>query len=184
MTPELDRDRVLAALARVSDRLAEAGIKGEVCLLGGTAMVLAFRARASTKDVDAIFQPARIVREAARQVAEEMNLPEHWLNDGAKGFVSARHDVVSGDLPQFEHLRLTAPTAEYMLAMKCLAARLAGGAGEKGDEEDIRFLVRRLGLGSAAQALDIVTRYYPADRIPARTQYVLDDIFADLGGAP
>lgn len=147
-------------------------------------MVLAFRARASTRDVDAIFEPAGIVRAAARKVGEEMNLPEHWLNDGAKGFASAFHDAVTGDLPQFANLRLTAPTAEYMLAMKCLAARLAGGAGEKGDEEDIRYLVRKLGITSASDALDIVTRYYPADRIPARTQFVLDDLFADLDNTP
>ena len=143
-------------------------------------MVLAFKARASTKDVDAIFAPASVVREAAAQVAAELDLPEHWLNDGAKGFVSARHEAVGGDLPQFQTLRLTAPTPEYMLAMKCFAARLSAGPSEKGDEEDIRFLLKKLGLTTVDQALEILGRYYPPERIPARTQYLLEDIFTDL----
>ena len=87
-----------------------------MCLLGGTVMVLAFRSRPATKDVDAIFQPAALVRELARTVAAERELPSDWLNDGAKGFITT-------DLPQFEGLRLTAPTPEYMLAMKCMAPR-------------------------------------------------------------
>ena len=32
----------------------------------------------------------------------------------------------------------------------------------------------------ADQALEIVTRYYPPERIPPRTQYLLTDIFEDL----
>ena len=182
MASELDRATILAALQRLSERLAERGVRGELCLLGGTVMVLAFRSRASTKDVDAIFQPSSVIREAAAEVGEELNLPKDWLNDGAKGFISERHEVEAGDLPQFDALRVTAPTPEYMLAMKCFAARLPAGPDEKGDEEDIRFLVRQLGLTSADQAFEIVTRYYPPERIPPRTQYLLADIFGDLRG--
>ena len=99
----LDRDAILGAFERLAALLRERGVEGEVCLLGGTVMVLAFRSRPATKDVYAIFQPAALVRELARTVAAERELPSDWLNDGAKGFISA-------DLPQFEGLRLTAPT--------------------------------------------------------------------------
>ena len=180
MKTELSRDTILAALARLGELLQARGVTGELCLLGGAVMVLAFKARASTKDVDAIFAPAAAVREAAAQVAAELDLPEHWLNDGAKGFVSARHEVVGDDLPQFAGLRLTAPTAEYMLAMKCFAARLSAGPDEKGDEGDIRFLITKLDLTNVDQALEVLSRYYPPERIPVRTQYLLEDIFSDL----
>src|SRR2546422_11560203 len=80
---------------------------GEVCLLGGTAMALGFKARPSTKDIDAIFAPAGLIRELAAIVQQEQNLPENWINDSAKGFISAQHETVVGDLPQFENLRLT-----------------------------------------------------------------------------
>jgi hypothetical protein len=182
MASEMDRATILAALEGLSDRLASRGAKGELCLLGGTVMVLAYRARASTKDVDAIFHPSTLVREAAAEVAEEFDLPSDWLNDSATGFISERHEIEAGDLPQFEALRITAPTPEYMLAMKCFAARLPATPEEKSDEADIRFLIRHLGLTKPEEALEIVTRYYPPERIPPRTQYLLADIFADREG--
>jgi len=175
----IDREQIVRALSRVAELLRAHGAEGEICLLGGTVMVLAFNARASTKDVDAVFEPAALVREAAAQVATEQALPADWLNDGAKGFVSANHEAVAGDLPQFEGLRITAPTAEYMLAMKCMASRIGHAADEPGDVGDIRFLVRHLGLRSADQALEIVARYYPAGRVPPRAGYLLEEIFAE-----
>jgi hypothetical protein len=181
MASDLDRETIVRALSRLSELLGDRGITGEVCLLGGTVMVLAFQTRARTKDVDAIFHPAQVIRELARVVQAEMDLPEGWINDGAKGFVSARHETTAGDLPQFEHLRLTAPTAEYMLAMKCMAARIADRPEERGDLGDIAFLIHHLGLRSPDQAMSIVARYYPEEQIPARTRFVIEDIFASMG---
>lgn len=173
---------ILRALGRLAELLKERGVQGEICLLGGTAMVLAYHARPSTKDVDAIFRPSAVIRELARVVEAELGLPESWLNDGAKGFASAHHDTTAGDLPQFEGLRLTAPTPEYMLAMKCMAARIGYAEGDPSDVADVRFLVRRLGLQNAEQALDIVARFYPVDRVPPRAGFLLEAIFAE--GAP
>ena len=39
----LDRDAILGAFERLAELLRERGVEGEVCLLGGTVMVLAFR---------------------------------------------------------------------------------------------------------------------------------------------
>jgi hypothetical protein len=178
----LERDAIVAALARLAELLRERDVEGEVCLLGGTVMVLAFDARASTKDVNAIFRPTQLVRELAEIVAGEQDLPSDWLNDGAKGFVSTNHEVSAGELPQFPGLRVVAPTAAYMLALKCMAARIAAGPGGADDVADIAFLVEHLGLRSPEQALDIVSRYYPANRVPPRTQYLLEEIFASREG--
>jgi len=142
-------------------------------------MVLAFNARIATKDVDAMFQPTQIVRELASHVGEEQELPENWLNDGVKGFVSARHETTTGNLPQFPHLRLTMPTPEYLLAMKCMASRLGGTAGETSDLADITFLIRHLHLGSAQEVLSLVGQYYPPDRIPVKTQYLVEGLFEE-----
>jgi hypothetical protein len=86
----LDRPTIIAALARLAELLRERGVKGEICLLSGTAMVLAFNARPSAKDVDAIFEPVTVIRELAAVAASELNLPEDWLNDGAKVFISSK----------------------------------------------------------------------------------------------
>ena len=175
----LEREQILRALAQVAEYLRERAVEGELCLLGGTAMVLAFKARASTKDVDAVFEPTALVREAAAIVEQEQALPPGWLNDAAKGFLSARHDSVVGDLPQFEGLRVTAPTAEYMLAMKCMASRIGVADSDPSDVADIRFLVRHLGLATPADALAVVAQYYPPKQVPARAGYLLEEIFAE-----
>jgi hypothetical protein len=175
----LTRDAILKALGSLSKELGRAGVTGELCLFGGTVMVLAFTARLATKDVDALFQPTPLIREAARRIAEEQQLPADWLNDGVKGYLSTRHETTAGNLPQFPHLRLTMPVPEYLLAMKCMAARVAGTSGEQSDVPDIVFLVRHLGLKSAQGVLAIVGQYYPANRIPVKTQYLIEGLFEE-----
>src|SRR5437867_2566437 len=175
----LTREAILAALRALSDELGKQGVTGEVCLFGGTVMVLAFTARLTTKDVDAIFQPTLLIRELARRISEEQRLPPEWLNDGVKGYVSSRHQTTAGNLPQFPSLRLTMPVPEYLLAMKCMAARLGATSDEPSDVTDIVFLIQHLGLRSAQAVLDIVARYYPANRISVKTQYLVEGLFEE-----
>ncbi len=177
---ELSRATILRALGALSDELGKQNITGEICLFGGTVMVLAFTARLTTKDVDAIFQPTQTIRELARQIAGDQRLPLDWLNDSVKGFISGRHETTSGGLPQFPNLRLAMPVPEYLLAMKCMAARLGGSiAGEPSDVTDIVFLIRHLGLKSAQQVLDLVAHYYPENRISVKTQYLVEGLFEE-----
>ena len=61
----LTREQILAALQALSDELGKQGVTGEICLFGGTVMVLAFTARLTTKDVDALFQPTQTIRAPA-----------------------------------------------------------------------------------------------------------------------
>ena len=175
----LTREAILGALRSFSEELGRQGVTGELCLFGGTVMLLALTARLSTKDVEAIFQPTPLIRDLARRIGEEQSLPADWLNDGVKGFVSARHETTAGNLPQFPHLRLTMPVPEYLLAMKCMAARLGGTTGEASDVPDIVFLIRHLRLQSASAVLDIVGQYYPANRIPVKTQYLVEGLFEE-----
>jgi hypothetical protein len=173
----LTRDAIISALRALSDELGSRGTTGEICLFGGTVMVLAFAARLSTKDVDAVFQPAQVIRDLARQVAEQQGLSADWLND--KGYLSQHHAAHMGNLPQFPHLRLTMPVPEYLLAMKCMAARIGGTTGELSDVPDIVFLIRHLELKSAREVLDLVGQYYPAGAIPVRTQYLVEGLFEE-----
>ncbi len=175
----LTREQILAALEALNRALAEREVIGELCMFDGAVMVLAFSARLATKDVDAIFQPAALVRELAHQVGEVAGLPVKWLNDGVKGYLSARHDIVSGPLPQFDHLRLTMPTPEYLLATKYMASRIGAGAGEADDTADIVFLIRHLELRSPRAVMDIVTAYYPPRQIPVKAQFLVDSLFEE-----
>jgi hypothetical protein len=66
---------------------------------------------------------------------------------------------------------------EYLLAMKCMAARIGSTADESTDVADIIFLVRHLNLTSATSVLNLVGQYYPANRIPVKTQYLVEGLF-------
>jgi hypothetical protein len=175
----LSREAILKAFQEMSDELARRGASGELCLFGGTVMVLAFAARLSTKDVDAIFQPAQLIREVARTVGEANGFPENWLNDAAKGFVSRRHETIQGSLPQFSNLRLTMPTPEYLLAMKCMASRIGAIESETHDVSDIVFLIRHLKLKSPNDVMDIVAAYYPKNQIPVKAQFLVEGLFEE-----
>ncbi len=176
---KLDRSTIEAALAAMNARLLAAEVTGEICIFGGTVMVVAFDVRQATRDVDAVFHPPDIFRKAAAEIAEELSLPADWLNDGVRGFVSARQDFVEDDMPQFPHLRVIRPSAAYLLAMKCMAARVEG-YDTPGDKDDAKFLARHLGLQTPAQVFEIVGRYYAAERLVVKTRYFIEEIMQEL----
>jgi hypothetical protein len=174
---ELNRERILEALAEMDRRLAAKGMRAEVCLFGGAVMILAFQSRQTTKDIDAIFAPTNEIRELARQIGEEKGYDSAWFNDGVKGFVSGHGEYTTAGLPQFQNLKLTMPVPSYLLAMKCMAARV--GIPNAADVQDVKFLTRHLGLNSPALVLDVVARYYPKNQIPPKTQYFVESIFEE-----
>lgn len=155
----------------LNDELRRADITGEVFLVGGAVMCLAYDARPSTRDVDAFFQPAGEVRAAAERAAIKAGIDGHWLNDAVKGFMSAHGEFAP--YLELDHLRILVAQPEYLLAMKCLAMRIGA---EFHDEEDVRFLLRLLDIRSYDEALRTIERYYPRERIPRKTLYALEDL--------
>ena len=175
----LSADRIRAALGALNDELQARDIVAELAVFGGAVMVLAFRARLATKDVDAIFEPKGPVREAARRVAETHGLPADWLNDGVKGFVSPAGRMAEASGLAFSNLRIVMPVPEYLLAMKCMAARVGGVGDQAGDVADIRTLISALGLKRAEDVLAIVTEYYPPERVPIKTRFLVESLFEE-----
>ena len=82
-----DREGLLIALRSLDEELGAVGVRGDVFVVDGAAMALAYDARRATVDVDAIFVPAIEVRMAVARVAERLHIDEDWLNDGAKAFM-------------------------------------------------------------------------------------------------
>ncbi len=175
----LDRDTILAGLAALNQKLKAVGVHGEICIYGGGVMVLAFNARLSTKDVDAVFQPADVIRKAAVEVSDGFGLKPDWLNDAVKGWLSPKGEHTSENLPQFSHLRLTRPKEQYLLAMKCLASRVSGFETQ-GDRADILFLAHALQLRSADAVLAIVEGYYPENLIQPKTRFFVEEIMSEI----
>lgn len=155
-------------LREVNDELALQDVKGEICLYGGAVMCLVYKARPATKDVDAIFEPVKYIRNAIRKIAEKYNLPVDWINFAVKMFVVEHEREIFLDLP---NLKVYVPSPEYLLAMKVLAAR-----AESFDLEDIKVLIIKLNLQTVEAVLNLVANYYPNKNIKPETQFLLEEI--------
>ena len=165
-----DRD-IRRLFELLNDELRRTGTQGELFVVGGAVMCLAYAARPSTQDVDGLFRPARQVREAAARVAVRAGIKPDWLNDGVKGFLSERGEF--SPFLELDHLRVMVALPEYLLAMKCLALRIGT---ESHDEDDIRYLLRHLDVGSYEQAVAMIKRFYPLERFPQKTLCALAEL--------
>jgi hypothetical protein len=164
----MTRDEIVDALTGVGRVLDGRGLTGEVYLVGGAAIALAYDTRRSTRDVDAVFEPKIAVYEAADQVARERGLPPGWLNDAVKGFL-AGPDPEAASVLDVPGLRAMAASARMLLALKVLAHRV----GE--DEDDVRLLARELGLTHAEQVLAVAEETF-GDRLEPAARFFVEEL--------
>lgn len=165
----MSAEEIKQYLAELNDELSAMNVKGEVCLYGGAVMCIAFNARPATKDVDAVFEPVRVIGNAANKIAERHNLPIDWLNNGVKMFLVEHEKEVLFD---WLNLKVYVPSADYLLAMKTLAAR-----ANTSDRADIEFLIGKLNLQTSEQVFEIVKDYYPRKEIKAATTFFIEELF-------
>jgi hypothetical protein len=164
----MDRDEILRAHTALGRRLADRDVVGELYVVDGAAMALAFDERRSTRDIDAVFEPQLVVYEEAARVADELGLPEGWLNDSVKGYL-AGPDPWPTRVFEVPGLRVQAASAEVLLALKCLAHRL----GE--DDADVRLLATHLGLTDPEEVLDLVVRVF-GDQVDVRVELFVREV--------
>ncbi len=160
---------IRAAFIDLNEQLAKMKQIGEIGLCGGAVMCLVFQAREATKDIDAIFEPTAAIRKAAELVAKKRGLPKDWLNDAAKGYFLSEPPKIS--VMELSHLRIWAPSAEYMLAMKAISARF-----DTHDRDDVIFLIEHLKLKKVAEVLAVIGQYCPREKIPAKTQFLIEEL--------
>ena len=168
-TVALTRQQIEKYLREVGEELHAQGLRGEILIVGGAFMALVLRARNTTKDVDAIVvSDSRPLREAVGRVAQRHALPANWLNDAVKGFV---HKQPPSRLwAEYPGLRVYVPGTDYVFAMKADAARPE-------DRNDLLKLRDELHLRNAEEAMQVVERYVPANRIRIQTQFTVESLF-------
>lgn len=172
----LTRERILELFAELDAELSQAGTRGDLFIVGGAAMAVAYDARPSTRDVDGIWHPSREVREAAARVAARHDdVDADWLNDGAKGFLPGEDLGAKPVVYEGEHLTVSAGSPEYLLATKLLASRVSR------DEDDILLLYRLCGLTTVDEGLDLLERFYPGRPIEAKVRFFLEELLASGG---
>lgn len=135
-------------------------------------MVLAYNARQSTRDVDAVIlapRDATRVRRWAARVAAECNWPDDWLNDAAKGYLVG--SSAGPLLLEAPGIRVRAPSVAQLLAMKLSAWR---------DDVDIADARRLLQEMTVVEDRDAIWRkvepyLIPGDELTA--QYAFQDLW-------
>lgn len=170
MSRKLTRTKILEAFDALATELQRRGVRGQVFVVGGAAMALAYATQRSTVDVDAIFEPKMSVYDAAADVAEKLRLPDDWLNDAVKGFLPGK-DPAPSEVYSTPFLEVTVASPEYLLALKILASRI------EGDTDDIRALYDILGYTTADQGLDLLERFFPGRALPVKSQMTLHALF-------
>jgi hypothetical protein len=176
----MDKGSIIAALRRLGELARDADIRLEVSIYGGSAMLLAYNNRAATKDVDAILKPREEGEHLAKRVARELDLPDDWLNRDVVQFISPNREAKRrlAEIEDETGLIVHVPTAKYLLAMKALACRRPIGA-YRGDLDDLRFLIRQLGIQSVDEIQEAVDAFYPDDVIRPEDRLLLQSLVED-----
>lgn len=166
----LSANKIKELLEQLNEGLNKKGEIGEIGLVGGAVMCLVYNARAATKDVIGIFEPSSVLRKLAAEIAEKESLPNNWLNDAAKGYLVPSFN--KENVLVLSNLRVWAPDARYMLAMKCISARW-----DTSDRDEVTFLIKFLKLKSEKEVFAIIEHYYPKKQIPPKTQFLIEELF-------
>jgi Nucleotidyltransferase of unknown function (DUF6036) len=156
---ELSSSLIRDLLSALDRELQRRGCEAKLFIVGGAAMALAYNASRVTDDIDGIFVPRDVVLAAAREVAAERGLDEHWLSDGVRQMMPP----VDDDHPRSERigpaLTLEVASPEYLLAMKAMSSRQS-----QGDLQDAGLLCAQLRITREDQLEQIVDRYFGGSR--------------------
>jgi len=169
---ELNIDRVSVLLAELGERLAGRGIEGEIYVVGGAAMMLAYDRTRLTRDIDAVGVPQEEIDSEVRAMAKDHKyLGPDWLNARVlpmlpRGVDSGRLQVLGGP-----GLTVNVASPKWLLAMKARAAR-----GRR-DLDDVWVLCQVLGLRTTAEVWQICDEVWGEDMI---REDVLDLVTSDL----
>jgi hypothetical protein len=176
----LTTSRLLSALRRLGKLAQDKGVILEISLYGGAVFTLVYGTRDTTKDVDALIRPETEGKRLAAIVAREQGLPEDWLNDHVRQFLAAKEQKRRITEHEFgPGLKVSAPTAAYLLALKLRACRprLPGYAG---DEEDIGFLLKKIRPKSLAAVEETFGRFFPEDDLSDRARAVVERLLQEV----
>ena len=175
----LSRQQIVNALERLGQLAAADGCTLRLTVVGGAAIVLGFNTRESTHDIDALFLPPpepKKIREWAAVVAGELDWPDDWLNDAAKGYVVG---LTSGPvLLSAPGIEVCRAKTQQLLAMKLCAWRDDVDIGDAG------HLLSELARVQKREEIwqSVIPHLIPGHELKA--QYAFDDLWESLYGHP
>jgi hypothetical protein len=171
---KISQQEIVQALDQLSQLAVREGIKIELLLVGGGAMVLLFGERESTQDLDIVIlapEDNSVVHRFAKSVAFDRNWNEDWLNDAVKGYLVG---ITKGPIVFAQAgVVVRTPALSQLLAMKLSAWR------DDLDIADARRLLKEI-PGSKDDVWQQLAPYLvPGSQLKA--QYAFADLWEDSG---
>jgi hypothetical protein len=184
---DLSVDSVIAAFDVMGRYLRERGLLGEIAVYGRTAILLQFRWRKPTEDVDVVIRAAEresAVKDAAAFAALRLGLADDWLNNYVGAFTSERESEsffsAYGAYPLGETpgLRVFLAKPEYICAMK-LKALQRESIGDRDFEDAVR-LAAELGIETADDRRHLFASYFPGESLDRTAAARLPEIVEEV----
>ena len=169
---ELNIDRVSVLLAELGERLAGRGIEGDIYVVGGAAMMLAYDRARLTRDIDAVGVPQEEIDAEVRAIAaDHKDLGPDWLNARVlpmlpRGVDAGRLQVLGGP-----GLTVNVASPKWLFAMKARAAR------DERDLDDLWVLCQVVGLRTTNEIWTICYDVWGEDMI---REDVIDLVTGDM----
>jgi hypothetical protein len=184
MGKTFDRDALLDAFDRIGRAAAGAGMKLQIAVYGGSALMLASNFRFTTEDAD-VAELERPIPDwlamVVADIARDNGWADDWFNDGVAFHLSPLADRAAdhlefGTFPRgggAPGLVVSVPSAEYLLALKLKAIRITDPVRGEAERLDILNLMRVVGISSADEAIALLARYFPASAASSEKQRFL-----------
>jgi hypothetical protein len=183
-----DRERLLLAFDRIGAAAAAQSVMLDMALYGGSALMIAGNFRFATEDAD-IAELERPwpgwLTQIVAEIASEQGWAADWLNEGVQFHLSPLADQVADhiEFATFPRggtpgLRVSVPSAQYMRALKLKAMRIDDPLRGAQEADDIRNLLRTVGVATIDDAIAVLGRYFPRSAKDAdRQRFLLKHIW-------
>lgn len=174
---KVTKELFLEILQVLDEKLGENRLNLTLNIYGGTVMMACFDARPATKDIDALFDTSPQINTILLDIAETFGLDKDWINQDIKEPLKYLKEEDLKEIYSFKNLKVFAPTAEQMLAMKLLSAR----PEPYRDFADTEYLIEFLNLETLEEVLDIFNKYVGRRYLGDRQKMFLNYVGKDLG---
>ncbi|MBP7222048.1 MAG: ABC transporter substrate-binding protein [Sedimentibacter sp.] len=173
---KITKKRFFEIMECLDKKLAENNIELSINIYGGTAMMVCFDIRSATKDIDALFDTSPQLNNILSDIAEMYDLDSEWINQAIKEPLKHLKTEDLKVLYRFNNLKIFAPSAEQMLAMKILSSR----PEPYKDFEDAEFLIQYLKIDDLDNVIKIFDKYAGRKYLGDRQKIFLNYIGKDL----
>ena len=184
MAAAFGRDALLDAFDQIGRAAVLAGIKLQIAVYGGSALMLASNFRFATEDVDVSELEHPLpgwLGAVVHEIARENHWQDDWFNDAVAFHLSPLADRAAdhlefGTFPRdgtAPGLVVSVPSAEYLLALKLKALRILDPLRGETERLDILNLMRVVGISTVEDAIALLGRYFPVSAASSEKQRFL-----------